>query len=490
MSRRTDHPTRVAPPPRVETLEDVPGGQPNLLPVDALRSALHVAVDPWPNSDPSVTYPESLSLYWNDEVVDRKEWTSPIPDDDYFVEVPVRYLRHGEHELVYEIELYNGVRERSQPLVLTIDEIAPRLDADEGALQIPAQVIEDGLTAFYLEEHDDKLVVEVPQYIEPVVGDRITFFWDRQLNDNDRVDDFDLTHEYMESGEPIRLEFQGEMIRERGDGVRYLHYRIMDRAGNLSARSRTVPLTVAAAPIPRSLPWPALPKATGSAQTVTLNVASLTGDLVAIVSAQATINPGERVQMQWAQVGAVGAETLVDERAPGEFVIPKLSIATHSGKTIPLYYQVITQKNETLDSDHRLVAVNPFSPGLPIPQVVESEMTPGYLLLSEVKVAAHITLDTWQYMSTDCRLRIQVTGISDSGAALYTVIDNHAVTPEEMQIGLGTRNELTVPLSFLNTLKDDSSMQVKAFISFDAGQTWPSTPNLYELTLKIDKGSS
>ena len=63
-------------------LDNIPGGQENLLPASALKDPLRVDVPMWLNSDPAPSEPEHLYLYWNDEKVAEKTWTAPVPPGD------------------------------------------------------------------------------------------------------------------------------------------------------------------------------------------------------------------------------------------------------------------------------------------------------------------------------------------------------------------------------------------------------------------------
>jgi hypothetical protein len=81
--------------PRVPLLlGDVPGGQPNLLPVSALLNPLVVEVPQWTDSNPEFGE-ETVTLFWNNQQVEQRHWTTPISPQDLLFEVPAHYLREG-----------------------------------------------------------------------------------------------------------------------------------------------------------------------------------------------------------------------------------------------------------------------------------------------------------------------------------------------------------------------------------------------------------
>ena len=77
--------------PRVpEALEDIVGGQKNLIPFDPGRRHLRVTFALWQNSMPSIAYPEFVRMHLDGQEVGYKEWTvHPISDDDLFIDIPV-----------------------------------------------------------------------------------------------------------------------------------------------------------------------------------------------------------------------------------------------------------------------------------------------------------------------------------------------------------------------------------------------------------------
>ncbi|WP_079227036.1 hypothetical protein [Pseudomonas putida] len=464
--------------PRVPLmLENVPGGQANLLPVSALTQPLRVDVPMWLNSDPSEEDPESLTLFWNGDVVIQKTWTAPIPEVDLTLYVPVEKLGEGTPVLSYRVVIFNGEVGDSNPLTLTIDRQAPLLP-NENLLPLPPEVIANGVTVEYLEQNGDELWATLPAYDAPEVGDRISYYWDQQPGSNELVDQRVLHQADLEAGGDLKLKYTGEMIRERGDGPRHLHYKIEDRAGNQGAASGIRTLQVAATIPPRVLSWPELPKAAGAGETVVLETDSVRGELEALVPDDAGVGSQEPVQMQWGEPGKVGAVTI--EGAPGtrRFLVPLEHLAAHSGKTIPLYYVASSD-----ESARRQVRLTVFRPSAPPPQVRQADTST--LSLRAVPTVAHVTQEPWSLISTDQRVTIKAVGRNSAGQSqAHIVVERHPVTMAEMSAGLGAGSTLTIPRSFLLTLALNSRLTVETTVSLDGGETWPSSANfVLQLTL-------
>jgi len=474
-------------PPEVPAMmEDIPGGAPGLLPIAALGSPLLVVVPMWNESNPRPGRPEVVRVFWGDDVVSCREWEAPVLPEELEFHVPVEVLVEGVHKVSYDLKLANtNLPTPSLALTLTIDRTPPLLSAeDEGALKFDPEVIgEEGVSYRYLEENDDLLVADVPAYHTPMPGDRILWYWDRQLYDYELVDERTLYQEDM--GKPLQLEYSGEMIRERGDGARFAHYELYDRAGNRSARSRQVQLNVSATPPSRVLQWPQVSDTKGSGEEVTFDLNAFNGGLFVTVAPEAIIEPGETVAVQWAAPGAVGSFTTDDDSAKaGQFPIPDDKISAHSAKVIPVYYEVTDLKGVKHPSALRRVRVSRLTSGFPAAQIKEA--TTARLYLSDVGTSATITLATWFLISTDHRVTLTVTGPAQAGGSVtYPVLTAHPVSVAEMDNGLGSNGDVTVPKSFLQTLARGQQFRVLVMVSFDGGETWPAEPNFPALSLTL-----
>ncbi|WP_166367096.1 hypothetical protein [Pseudomonas akapageensis] len=465
-------------PPIVKVLADIEGGEPNLVHRDDLSPNLRVEIPMWPNSNPSDSYPEHLTLYRDNALVETKTWTAPVPDDERFFLVPPI---DGRQVLRYHVLGFNGEGSDSESLTITIDLVAPVLGGEEGLLDFDDEVDRDGVTARYLELHDDLLLATAPTYNRPEPGDKITWCWDRQPFANEYVDETVLT--LADMNQPLVIGFTGDMIRDRGDGQRYAHYQIEDRAGNKSTRSRPVTLPVAAAPVPRVLPWPDVELAAGTGEEIVLDPWEARNGVVVIVPQAAVIHPGEGVTVQWAEPGSTGAHRTTQETGARRYAIPADKIAAHIGKTIPVYYEV-TAGQANLPSDRRRLRMGQMAANR-FPNAQCNGLSGGNLRLSTVEDSgARLTVVRWVLMTTDHRVTIKVTGISGQNVPMeHTALREHRVTTAELTSGIGGQGTVLVPKSFLSQLKRNQQFQVTVTVSFDNGATWPPVPNFPSLYL-------
>lgn len=86
---------------QLDNIPEVPGGQTHLLPKEVVEQTFKVWFPIWPESNPSTSSPETVELYWNDERVDFKKWTSTVPSEDLFIEVTTNTLIEGTNRLYY-----------------------------------------------------------------------------------------------------------------------------------------------------------------------------------------------------------------------------------------------------------------------------------------------------------------------------------------------------------------------------------------------------
>ncbi|MET3679121.1 MULTISPECIES: hypothetical protein [unclassified Pseudomonas] len=474
------------PPPWVEgSLENLEGGAQNVIPLALLEKPLRVDVPPWPGSNPSHDMPETLVLLCDGvQIGETRQWVAPIALDDYYVEIPLEYLKDDSTpELTYRVKGYNGAERCSEPRTITLDLTGPTLGGDRGSLIFDAEVLTEGVTADYLERHDDVLVARVPDYQTFVPGDRIRWFWDAQLYDDNLVAEKVIEQE----GFPVIVEIPGDTVRERGDGTRFAHYRLNDYAGNKSTpeEPKVVQLKVDTAPVPRDLTWPEITYATGSGQQVQLDPNKKLNYMRVTVPSGAVF-PGEKVEVSWGEPGGVGSYLATEEAPgfPGQYDIPLNLIAQHSGKVLKVYYQVTDKNGKVHPSDVRLVSFLPLTQGLTTPNV--SPSSHKTVFLSNVpEEGLTITLDAWRYSHTDHRVTLVVSGVDDQGKPMIQeVLKDHALTLEEVENGLGFDDALKATKAFLLSLKRDL-LTVRVSVSFDQGLTWPPSPNFPILDLDL-----
>lgn len=470
----------LGPPSAPAALPHIPGGEPGLLPVAELARPLRIEVPLWPISLPTPARPETLSLFWNGVFVADKTYYAPIAASDCFIEVPPdQLLKEGETQVTYTVRIYNGAQNDSEALTLTVDRTAPVLGADRGRLVFTELGSQDVTDAF-LNAHGNKLRAQVPTYQQARAGDTIIYYWDEEPLDDTQVGERTLNEQ--DAALPVIIEYDGDMIRQRGDGMRYAQYRVRDRAGNESPTAVPKALNIDAQPIPRVLPWVEVPLAMGGGDTLTLELIMLDAPLQVHIPAAAVIHPGEPFKVNWG-AGLFGEQDVPGVEGVRQYSIAERNVVAMSGKTVPVRYLVEASEGQ-LQSALRQVKVIPLSrSSLPIPQLSGAAGTT--LSLGQQTQDPAITLAPWKLISTDQRIRIDVHGVSDAGATQFSVLRDHVVTQEELTLGIGSRRDALLPLSFLRGLLLGQNFSVEVKASFDAGQTWPALPNFQPLEITL-----
>ncbi|MFG3449371.1 hypothetical protein ACGFZ3_12390 [Stenotrophomonas sp. NPDC047960] len=471
-------------PPIVDAvLPDIAGGEPNLLPVSALDEPLQVEVPMWKNSIPTPGSPERVWLFWNETEIAVREFTAPVTPQDRIFHVEDRHSHEGTHQIRYEVMTFNGGMADSHVLEITVDTTKPTFASGQGMLVFPPDVIADGITGEYLDLHDN-VMATVPVYTTPKAGDTLTWFWDETRDENRQVGARVLAQ--ADIGNPIEIGFRSDMIRESGDGTRLARYRVQDRAGNLGDFAGYATLEVKTSVRPRELDWPGVSEATGSGETLNLNPLNALSGVTVVLSDTADIRPDDKeVWIQWGEPGSVGAyRTKVPISDGGRsFRIPKEAVAAYIGGTVALHYEIIDAADQLHPSPHRGVKVGTL-PVNGLPTVQCAGVYGGNLSLAAVPAGgAKLTLARWMLISTDQCVTIEMQGLSSSGTAVSEVVlDRHRVTPQEALDGLGAQGDLVIPRSVLEGLKRNATFDVTVSVSFDAGGSWPTTPNFPRLS--------
>jgi len=471
----------LAPPSAPDALEDITDGAPGLLPVAVLDQPLRIEVPLWPISRPGPDTPETLSLYWNGTFIDDKTWYATIDPVELFIDVPVDWLlKEAKIQVTYRVLGYNGVETGSKPLTLTIDRTAPVLGGDRGRLEFP-DLGSQPVTDHFLKEHGEVLRARVPDYQVFIPGDTIVYYWDDEPLDNTEVGELELTH--TDAGKPVIIEYDGKMIRERGNGGRYAQYLVRDRAGNESPTAVPKAVTVDTTPVPRVLPWPDVPLAVGNQEQVTLALDDLDDPLEVRIPELAVIHPGEPFTVVWAP-GLFGEEVLTGQEGVRSYRVAQRHVVAMSGKIVPLLYRVETSDG-TRPSDVRRVVVQPLPISrMTIPQL--SGTTGTTFSLKQQTQDPVITLAPWKLIGLDQWVRIQVRGTSSEGPSDLPVMHNHALTEDELTSGLGAKGDITVPLTYLRSLLLGQNFTVEVKVSFDAGRSWPTLPNFEPLDITLE----
>jgi hypothetical protein len=469
----------TAPKPEViGLLDDVPGGEPGLLPAALTGDNLKVWFTIPLYSDP-VAGEEKYELFVDDETkaIATRKWTTPIDDSDRYLELPGDWLRNndGQHRIYYKTTIYNEEENCSFELVMTLDTKAPLLPpADASKLIFPLDVLPPKqLTAYYL-EGEDRIEAGIPAYTTPKAYDVITWYWDKSSSGTTVGGTKELTPQDYDK--PLVLSIDGQWIRDSGDGDRFVWYTITDRAGNPpNGQSAVQQLIVNAKPVPRVLPPPKVVEASGTNWPVrgTLDPVNATNGVKVILNPESVIyHPDEVPQVRWGVEGNLGSY-LADPVSSGEWVynIPKEYMAPHFGKVIPVFYFFDDKHGQPHTSDDYMLTVLTFpTDRLQSPQCAEGS---PLSLAAVPPEGASITLREWPFSAAGQQITIIVEGLEDvTGKTIkYQVLDQHVVTPEQATTGIA-KGQALVEKVFLSRIRPGSTLAVKAYVSFDNGETW------------------
>lgn len=452
----------LLPAPRVTTLPDIPGGQPGLLPAEATSKDLKVGFDQLVDSDPTQGQ-ETVRLIWDDTVGARKDWDAPMAPDDRFVMLPVTLLYHGVHRLYYHVTKWDGNTQESETITLAIDTRAPELAGNNNPPIPPADLIDKRVTARYLEEHADQLVIEVPAWDVsaggPQPGDVLTWYWEDDPAGQQVAGSKTLSLADMERSVTV----DGDLIRARGDGERYVMFQVSDRAGNKSAHSRALHLTVKTARPPRQLPRPRLK---GTSNTFLDPLDGLAG-VVLEIPPEAVLDEDDEVFMQWGSPGEPGAwrgRVDIDTR---QCRVPAPYVAANLGRSedqpLPVYYEALDYDSQIHESEQLPLRIQPLRgvPALQCEGVIGDVVSIGEVKAYEDQgIETPLWIGEWPFMAQGQQIRVMARNNSQD----QVLVAPQAVSPGKPQrIG----KLLQADLQRLSL----GALILRAEVSFD-GQRW------------------
>lgn len=466
-------PTMTAPWTRPEPLPNKPGGESNLLHRSAWvdpANPLRVEFKAWYEFPPPPGC-EQVDVFLGDNesnIIASRTWTLPMSPGDYYVEIPADRLPHGEQRISFIMTNYLGVPARSFPYTVTVDKQEPVLNASSHLTFPPAVSPPDKLTARYLEQNGDEVKAGLPAYTTPRPWDRITWYWGSTPGSLEQGGVIELDDQNHSA--PVTITVPGDLIRSRGDGLRYVWYEVHDRAGNPSLRSDFVELDVAATPIPRVLPHVTIKELSTTAPSGILDPLKAMNGVTVTIPSEAVIYEGEGVFVLWGEKGTPGSYRTNTPILPGsrDYHIPSEKVRYHINRTLVVGYEVI---EPGVVDPH---TSNPFNLKVErltgTPAVQCDKVTGGRLSVASVPDGgvAKFTLGRWSHMGTEQFVTIVVRGLSTSNQQLdIPVVTELSVPAAGQTIDVGQ-----ITKANLQRFKLNNQLEVRVRVSFDGKLTW------------------
>lgn len=459
----------------------LPGLPAGLLPASALDDPLIVNVAAWDNLPPENAI-DKLSFQWRRQntsnafnTMQTYEVVGPLDDSNFPLSFSIDAgkldYEDGPFDFRYVIVGHNGGDESESNIVpLIIDRTPPYKHLKPSALLLPTTKI----TIPFFEAHDNEFVCVIPEYADYQDGDEVTYFW-RASSGSQLIDRIPVpaNREIVYTRMQIEAALNGEC---------YAEYQLIDKAGNSSPLSESVPIEVDITP--RSLGYVKVKGASGSSQYGKLNIDSVgdaPGDGIAVsLPANADIYEGEKVRLQWADPLAFNAITLsnADPDDPLLFHVPKKNIAAHMASSladdetfIPVYYEV-------LDGVSLNVVATSLEYGLTIsdilamnyPTVQCSHVDGKILSLSKVPASGtEVSIGVWPFMADDQYVNFKLTGLGLDDKNLEVVFFEHKVTVGEVE---NKKVSATLAKADLEKFKVGVNLNFEGEVTFNNKSYW------------------
>lgn len=422
----------------------LPGLPEGLIPASALNSPLSIEVPVWADL-PQAGGVDKLSFEWRRQstsntfnTLQAYDVEGPLAEADFPLSFDIDAgkldFEEGPFEVRYHIVSFNGgTQSYSEIVPLVIDRTPPYRHAKPSTLLLPTTQI----TIPFFEAHDDKFVCVIPEYADYQDGDEVVYFW-RTSSGSQPIDRIPV---------PANREivYTRAQVEAAQNGERYAEYQLIDKAGNSSPLSESVPIEVDMAP--RSLGFVKVKGASGSSQYGKLNidfVGNGPGDGIAVnLPADADIYEGEKVRLQWADPLAFNAITLSNADPDDSllFNVPRKNIAAHMESSladgvsyIPVYYEV-------LDGVSLEVVATSAIYGLAISDILAvnyptlqcSHVEGNVLSLSKVPASgSEVSIGVWPFMADDQYVKFKLVGLGLDGKNLEVPFFEHKVTAGEV----------------------------------------------------------
>lgn len=253
------------PVPRVPVIlkdelgEESPDG---LLPRTELNRDLQLIVPEWNFTTDPLLGPDIIKvgfrLFGNDfREVNEFKFPIPIAPGDKYVSVPRDYMDSGIYDLSY-ILIQGGNPAESAKKRITVDTVAPNYGQEPVLLEMLDVV--GSITDDYLKEHG-QVRFKVCSYPGVKARDRAIYFWtdtDTPSGSETDIGEQEFSQADIDRDE-LFITVREQDIRDRGEGPRYIYYRLRDWAGNKGPISELLGLFVDLLPGPGNLKPPRVP---------------------------------------------------------------------------------------------------------------------------------------------------------------------------------------------------------------------------------------
>lgn len=226
-----------------------------LLPRTALQADLDVIIPAWlfvPDR------PNTVVLSWRAagspfNEVDRFTFEPPIAPGDKNVQVPNWLLEERVYELSYKISVLNNEAQESVKTTVTVDLTPPDAGQRPQLAIFPAELA--GIISDEYLTREGQVQCVLPRWFAIRAKDVATWYWtaSNPPPDGEPVKgEVMFTQEDIDYGRLI-ITVAEQLIRQSGQGTRYLYYTLRDLAGNTGPRSELSPITVDLTPPPENL---------------------------------------------------------------------------------------------------------------------------------------------------------------------------------------------------------------------------------------------
>lgn len=295
-----------------------PSGVPDYLLLASVKDSDLTLTFPVPDSieDPDQ---DTVQLFINNIAIGTPaKFDGAQPGAPFDITLAATDRTQGTHQLFYRVFYYwGGSYDDSPNQSFRVDTVAPGRPF-LGLLKVDEDIVNNGLTPDKLKADGATQYLEsfVPSYegVEP--GDTIEGFVNntQAVNSSTIVGDGDL-NDYVE------LRFTRNDIERADDGSVVFEYQVRDRAGNLSDKSRPLPLRVLLKGQIDDLEAPEMP----ANDDGIINEADARGPVDVIIPGHTALQPGDAVMVEWGDIkltavsippGEEGNDPLMTVKAP------------------------------------------------------------------------------------------------------------------------------------------------------------------------------